>query len=344
MKIGIVTDTHFGFKKGNKIFHEYFEKFYKNIFFPTLRKYNVDTVIHMGDIFDNRKSTDYWSFDWTKKVVLEPLKKYNVHVVLGNHDIFYKNTTELNSPMLLLNDYETIKVYSKPTTIKLDDLEVMLVPWITPDGEQETLQALQKSSARVCMGHLELSGFYVYRGNFQQHGRDKSIFNKFDRVFSGHYHTRSDDDKIFYLGNPYQLYWSDYNDQRGFTIFDTETYEIIRINNPYEMFKICNYDEDNLEKDLDIYKGCIVKLVVKNKTNQNQYEKFLDKIIKVQPYELKIIEHVKINSDFECDEEVENEDTLTLLEKYVDESEIKLNKHRIKELIQSIYQESFQLV
>jgi DNA repair exonuclease SbcCD nuclease subunit len=70
---------------------------------------------------------------------------------------------------------------------------------------------------------------------------DKKIFDRFDRVFTGHYHTRSDDGKIFYLGNPYQLYWSDYNDKRGFTIFDTETNEIIRINNPYEIFKIIYY-------------------------------------------------------------------------------------------------------
>ena len=174
-------------------------------------------------------------------------------------------------------------------------------------------------------------------------GRDKSTFQKFDRVFSGHYHTRNDDGKVFYLGNPYQLYWSDYGDTRGFTIFDTETYELTKIDNPYEMFKICNYDEDNLEEDLSVYEGCIVKLVIKNKTNQLKYENFLDNLIRTQPYELKIIESVKLNSDFDADAIVESEDTLSLLKKYVDESEIKLNKNRIKDLIQSIYQESFQL-
>ena len=343
MKIGILTDSHYGFKKGNKVFHEYFEKFYKKVFFPTLKKYNIDTIIHMGDMFDNRKATDYWSIDWTRRVILEPLKEYDVHVVLGNHDIFYKNTTKLNSPMLLLNDYKNIKVYEKPTTISVGGKEMLLIPWITPEGEQETLQAIQSTSARVCAGHLELSGFYVNKTTFQQNGRDKNIFNKFDRVFSGHYHTRNNDGKIFYLGNPYQLYWTDYNDKRGFTIFDTDTYELTTIDNPYEMFKICTYDEDNLEEDLISYQGCIVKLIIKNKTDQKKYEKFLDKLIKMQPYELKIIEHIKLNDDFNDEEIIQNEDTLTLLKKYVDESEIKLNKNRIKNLIQSIYQESFQL-
>jgi len=172
---------------------------------------------------------------------------------------------------------------------------------------------------------------------------DKGAFNKFDKVFSGHYHMRNDDGKIFYLGNPYQLYWSDYNDKRGFTIFDTETYELTKIDNPYEMFKICYYDEDNVEEDLSAYEGCIVKLIVKNKTDHKKYEKFLDNLNKIEPYELKVIENIQINSDFDADEAVENEDTLTLLKRYVDESEIKLNKSRIKDLIQSIYKESFQL-
>lgn len=343
MKVAIITDTHYGFKKGNKIFHEYFEKFYKEVFFPTLRKYKIDTVIHMGDMFDNRKSTDYWSIDWVRRVILNPLKKYDVHVILGNHDIFYKNTTKINSPVLLLSDYKSIKVYDKPSNVCVGGLNMLFVPWITPDEEPEVLQAIQNTSSKVCLGHLELNGFYVNKGNFQQHGRDKSIFTKFDRVFSGHYHTRNDDGKIFYLGNPYQLYWNDYNDQRGFTIFDTETYEITPINNPYEMFKVCNYDEDNVETNLNQYSNSIVKLIIKNKTDQKKYEKFLDKLIKTHPYELKIIENIKLNSDFDCDEIVENEDTLTLLKKYVDESEIKLNKNRIKDLIQSIYQESFQL-
>lgn len=138
------------------------------------------------------------------------------------------------------------------------------------------------------------------------------------------------------------MFWNDYSDQRGFSIFDTDTYELIRIDNPYEIFKICYYDEN---KDLNIeeYKNCIVKLIIKNKTNQLQYEKFLDSLIKVGLQDLKIIENVQINNEFESEEILNIEDTLSLLKKYVDESEIKLNKNRIKTIIHSIYQESFQL-
>ena len=223
MLVAIITDTHFNFRKGNKFFHDYFEKFYNDIFFPTLREYNIETVIHLGDIFDNRKVTDYWSIEWTKRVILEPLKKYNFHLILGNHDLFYKNTTKLNSPSLLFNGYDNIKIYSEPKTVNLGDIDILFVPWITSESHESTLRAVKSTPARVAMGHLELNGFCPHKGNIMESGMDPKLFNKFDRVFSGHYHTRGDDGKIFYLGNPYQMFWNDYNDPRGFTIFNTDT-------------------------------------------------------------------------------------------------------------------------
>lgn len=342
MKVAIITDTHYNFKKGNKFFHDYFEKFYKQIFFPTLKKYKIDTVIHLGDIFDNRKHTDYWSIDWTKRVILEPLKKYKVHLVLGNHDIFYKNTNKLNSPELLIGNYKNINIYTKPTNVQIGEQQVLFIPWITPESESETLVAIENTSAKIAMGHLELSGFYVNKNNYQERGRDKKVFEKFDRVFSGHYHTRNDDGKIFYLGNPYQMYWSDYNDKRGFSIFDTETFEITKIDNPFEIFKVIEY-RDNVSINLNDYEHCIVKLIVKEKKDKIKYEKFLDFLLEANIQELKVIEEVSVNSEFDAEEIVEMEDTLSLLKKYVDESEISLNKSKVKQLIESIHQQSFQL-
>ena len=47
MKIAIITDTHYGARKGADYIHSYFKKFYDNIFFPYLEKNNIDTIIHM---------------------------------------------------------------------------------------------------------------------------------------------------------------------------------------------------------------------------------------------------------------------------------------------------------
>ena len=102
MKIAILSDTHYGFKKGSKHFHDYFELFYKNVFFPTIEERGIKTVIHMGDAFDNRKGIDFWGLDWTRRVVLEPLRKYEVYMLVGNHDIFFCNLSIINIIYLIL--------------------------------------------------------------------------------------------------------------------------------------------------------------------------------------------------------------------------------------------------
>ena len=62
-------------------------------------------------------------------------------------------------------------------------------------------------------------------------------------MFSGHFHHKSDDGQIYYLGPPYQIYWNDFDDPKGFHIFDTDTRELERIVNPYTLFSKIFYDD-----------------------------------------------------------------------------------------------------
>jgi len=237
MKVAIITDSHYGAKKGSKYLHDYFELFYKNVFFPALEEHGVEAVIHMGDAFDSRKSIDYQSLEWSKRVVFDNLKKYDVHMIIGNHDTYYKSTNSVNSPGLLLQTYPNVKTYSEATEITVGGLKIMVLPWINPENQEQTLNQIKKTKAKVAMGHLELQGFRVNRNLImEEHGLEADIFKNFTKVFSGHYHTRSDNGRIFYLGNPYEMYWTDVNDTRGFHIFDTETLTHTPINNPYKLF------------------------------------------------------------------------------------------------------------
>jgi metallophosphoesterase superfamily enzyme len=153
MKVAILTDSHYGAKKGSKHLHDYFELFYKNVFFPALEEHGIETVIHMGDAFDSRKSIDYQSLEWAKRVVFDPLKKYDVHMIVGNHDCYYKNTNNVNSPALLLKDYPNIKTYSSPTNTKVCGIDMTFIPWICSENYDETLKVIQKSKAKIAMGH-----------------------------------------------------------------------------------------------------------------------------------------------------------------------------------------------
>ena len=267
MKVAIITDTHYGARKGSKHLHDYFEMFYRDVFFPSLEEHKVSTVIHMGDIFDSRKAIDLQSLEWSKQVVFEPLKKYKVHALIGNHDCYYKNTNNVNSPELLLKDYANIKTYSKPTEISLDKLKILFLPWINSENFDETKQLIDKTKAKVAMGHLEVNGFKATRGHMMETGMDVGIFNKFEKVYSGHFHTRSNDGKIFYLGNPYEMFWNDVNDKRGFHIFDTETLTHTPINNPYKLFYNIYYEDTNHKLfNATEYKNKIVKIIVRKKS------------------------------------------------------------------------------
>tara|TARA_Y100000289_G_scaffold64708_1_gene77009 strand:- start:1202 stop:2239 length:1038 start_codon:yes stop_codon:yes gene_type:complete len=344
MKVAIITDTHYGFKKGSKQFHDYFELFYKNVFFPTLEQEGITTVIHMGDAFDSRKGIDYQSLDWAKRVVFDPLSKYDVHMIIGNHDTYYKNTNEVNSPQLLLEDYKNIKTYSNAKEVNIGGLHILLIPWINEDNEAETFKLIQSSNCKCAMGHLELSGFRVNKQIVMDHGYEGKLFEKFTHVFSGHYHTRSDDGRIFYLGNPYEMFWSDAGDRRGFTIFDTETLEHGYVNNPYTMFHLITYDDDSASLfDARDCKDKIVKVVVKNKKRPKEFDKFLDKIYNSGSQEVKIVENFQIienDEDFVAEDE---ENTINILNRYIDESEINLDKSMIKEIFQNLYREAHEV-
>ncbi len=343
MKVAIITDTHYGARKGSKYLHDYFELFYKNVFFPALEEHGIDTVIHMGDVFDSRKSIDYQSFEWAKRVVFEPLKKYNVHAIVGNHDCYYKNTNDTNSPQLLLQSYPNVKTYQEITEAQIGNLQVLFIPWINAENFESSVNTIKVSTSKCAMGHLELNGFRAHRGHTMEEGMDSTLFEKFDRTFSGHYHTRSDNGKIFYLGNPYEMFWNDVNDSRGFTIFDTETLEHFHINNPYRLFYNIYYEDTPHQTfDFSEYENKIVKVIVRKKTKPKLFEKFLDKLYSVGVQDLKIVENFDIqeSEDFEVTEE---ESTMSILNRYIDESEFELDKNIIKGIFQNLYQQACEV-
>ena len=343
MKVAIITDTHYGARKGSKHLHDYFEKFYDDVFFPTLEKEGITTVIHMGDAFDSRKSIDYQSLEWAKRVVFDRLKKYDVHMIVGNHDCYYKNTNNVNSPGLLLQTYKNIKTYNKIEEVVIDNLKVLFIPWINAENYQDSVNAIKVSDSICAMGHLELNGFRAHRGHVMEEGMACDVFEKFDKVFSGHYHTRSDNGKIFYLGNPYEMFWNDVNDTRGFHIFNTDTLTHTPVNNPYKLFYNIYYEDTNHKLfNATEYENKIVKVIVRKKSKPKDFEKFIDKLYSVGVQDLKIIENFDLqeNEDFEIGEE---ENTLSILNRYIDESETQYDKSIIKNIFQDLYKQACEV-
>jgi hypothetical protein len=345
MKVAIITDQHFGARKSSKFLHDYFKKFYDTVFFPYLEENNIKTLIDMGDTFDNRRSIDLWALEWAKENYYDRLQQMGVtvHTIVGNHTAYYKNTNSVNSVGLLLKQYDNVKVYSEVTEVKLDKLKVLFIPWINQENQESTFKSVKKTTSKCAMGHLELNGFRAHRGHVMEDGMDIDLLEKFELVFSGHFHTRSSNGKIFYLGNPYEMYWNDVNDTRGFHVFDTETLEHNPINNPYKLFYNVYYEDTNYKLfDTREYQGKIVKVIVKKKTEPKNFEKFIDKLYTSGVQELKIVENFEIheNEEFEVDE---TENTITILNRYIDEAEIDCDKTIIKGILQKIYSEACEV-
>ena len=208
---------------------------------------------------------------------------------------------------------------------------------------------LEQESADIVLGHLEIKGFEMQNGTFSDSGLDKKLFRRFENVLSGHFHKKSDDGHIYYLGNTYQMTWSDYKETKGFHIFDTDTRELEYILNPHTIFEKVYYDDTTVDySDFDVLtlKDKFVKIVVVNKKDFYQFDRFIDKVLSESgAHEVKIVEDFsELDATNVDDAIVENaEDTMTLLERYIDELDVTLDKKRLTSMMKSLYVEASDL-
>ena len=352
MKVALLGDTHHGARNDNLAFHDFFETFYTQVFFPYLEQNDIKHVIQFGDLFDRRKYINFMTLAKSREYFFDQLKARNItmDVFVGNHDTFYKNTNKVNSPDLLLGEYTNINTYSDPLVKNYDGLDIALLPWVNSNNYEAVLKFIKKTSAQILFGHLELIGFEMHRGAINDHGMDKKIFDKFDIVCSGHFHHKSSKGNIHYLGTPYEMTWSDYNDQKGFHILDTDTREITFVPNPLRMFNKIYYDDTNktLEQILDFdvtqYNNSIIKVIVQNKNNPYWFDMFISKLEQSGIVDMQVVEdHLNLNLEDDSDIIDEAEDTLTILRKVVDTIDTNVSKKELDKFLTSLYNEAMHV-
>lgn len=344
MKIAIITDTHFGCRNDVSHFLDHQEKFFDKIFFPKLKEYNIDTIIHLGDVFDRRKYINFATLAQSRKFFFDKITNYTTYMIPGNHDTFYRNTNELNSISLLLNEYKNIKFLFDPTTIELNGLKICMIPWICSENFTRCISEMNTTSAEICMGHFEIQGFLMHAGGTKStNGLPISTFKKFDKLLTGHYHHRSKGDNIYYLGSPYEMTWMDYADRRGFHIFDTETRELEFVYNPFTMFMKIEYDESYFEHNPFDFNSCkhkYIKILILNKKDLYKFDTFIKKVYNSDPYDVKILETFADISAGDITDEVHIEDTLSILNTYIESIETTIEKPKLKSFLKSLHVEA----
>lgn len=338
----ILGDTHLGARNGSAHFSDYFNRFFNEVLYPYCLKNNVKHILQLGDLFDNRTNLVYKSLYRSKDIWFKKMGDLGItfHVLLGNHDICYRHTLQINSPSLLLGEYDHIKIYDKPTELELDGIKFDILPWICDENEKEIKEFIsRKNKGSVCLGHLELSGFQMYKGIEAHGGESRILFDHYPLVFSGHYHTRSEKGNIIYTGTPYEITWSDYSDPKGFYSFDTITRKYSFIQNPNTMFEKIYYNNGS-KVDISKLQGKIVKILVGEKKDAVAYERWLDSIRLVQPYELSIIEADSSQMESQLDDSIEIEDTPSIIKNYIEGIDTSVQKDDLNKYMQTLYFEA----
>ena len=350
MKICILGDMHIGVRSDSPNFLALQDKFYSNVFLPYLIENDIKVVWQLGDMFDRRKYINFNTLAESKRFFFQPLQDagIEIHTLLGNHDLYYRESLSVNSTGLLLGEFTNLHIYDKTTKWDVDNTSIDIIPWICKENVEEAFEFIRDSKSDLCFGHFEILGFSMYKGMESHDGLSGNLFAKYEGVYSGHFHTKSDKENIHYVGTPYEMTWSDYNDQKGFHIFDTETRQTEFIKNPYTMFLRHEYNDElvDYEKiDIEQFQQKYIKIVVVKKTDYYKFDQFLKKLYESNTYEIKILEDLSDFSEGVVDTStISIENTLEVLEGYVDSVADDTNRDKIKSFMKSLYLDAKEII
>jgi len=281
-KIAVLTDIHFGVKKNSDIFLKSQMDFFTEQFIPYLEENNIQDILFLGDLFDNRNNINTKVMNDVYELFSNKLNKFNIILLIGNHDSYFNTNLDINS-LKFFKNFKNVTLIEKMTTLNVQGLDIVFVPWITDD--EEFKKEIVNYSNDVCMGHFELKGFSFSSSNICLNGMSDENLSNFKLVFSGHFHTRSvkkvGNNEIIYIGTPFQITRADIGEDRGFVILDTETlkYEFINNNASMKFIKINYpdiYDEDSI-------KGNHIDIYVDYTEYDEVFEKYINKIQSLNP-------------------------------------------------------------
>jgi DNA repair exonuclease SbcCD nuclease subunit len=342
-KVALITDIHFGAKKGSEVFLNSQIKFFKEQFVPHLKEAGIKTIFILGDFFDNRIYIDNRIMSNVLDIFNEDLKQFDVHFIVGNHDSYHESTIEINS-VKIFDLFENATIYTKNTSIEFEGKSIYMVPWITNNKVfLEELETLPPHD--YCFGHFNFVNFQMFKNQEADHGLEATkFFDKFRLTISGHYHTRSskkvNGNEVLYMGNPFHMTRSDIGDERGYMFLDINTFEYEHFNNEKSIRYIeVNYPEKVTE---EFIKNNHVDLYVNYTTDYDEIavQKYLEKLesyLPAYPINLKVINKMNVGTIEDISKNISDVDEL-IKESFANMDSIS-NKEEVLKCVLDLYYE-----
>lgn len=340
MKIAILNDTHFGCRKDSHFFQKKQLEWLDNQFIPALKEHNVERIIHLGDVFDNRVSINIHTLSVFKEAFFDTiLNKLNIpmDIILGNHDCFFKNMTHCSIPEVLQSSYNNLNVYSDKWMVdihleKVGGMPFIFIPWISNQEQWLMIEAaldripLEEAQQTTVLGHFQFVGCSMGKFGVCEHGTPLQPFRKFKKVISGHFHNPSENGNVWYPGNPFFTSWNDYGDEKGFLILDTAAQEYQKIVTSDKVFNVIEYKQ-NTSND---YSQQILKVYVNQKetasdTAKQEFANYIDSfyskgnIVEIEYQNKEENEAVNFLADYKHQKEVSS---LEFVKEVIDESSL----------------------
>ena len=125
-------------------------------------------------------------------------------------------------------------------------------------------------------------------------------------------------------------------------MFDTETLKTTFYRNPFDTFHKLYYNDGVALPDENDLKGTFVKLIVEDKGDYAKFDYAVKQLQDIGLADLKIIEDLSVELESGVSV-LETEDTMTLLDNYIDEIDLKVSKPNIKKVMRSLYTEASEL-
>jgi DNA repair exonuclease SbcCD nuclease subunit len=339
-KIGLFSDIHLGLAQDSKQWHDISLNFAKWAS-KKFHEKGIKQILIPGDIFHNRSEIGVNTLAVAKEF-FDSFKEFEIFISTGNHCCFFKNNSTVNS-ISILDGWNNIKIFDKdPVILTYKDKKISMIPW--------GIEYDQIPKTDICIGHFEISSFYMNSYKVCDHGMEsKQLFKKAPLIISGHFHKKDDrkydKGRIVYLGSPYQHNFGDTGDARGIYVLDLENNELEFIENNISpkhiklSTKAFVQNPDSIESSLleEQMKNNIVSLVVDTEIEQDELAQLTSKLHKVSPLSIRT-DYISDNMGIETldnTKEIDSGNLLKDIEDFVNNLDIENKKEVIEYLTES---------